>query len=174
MFSAFFHWINLLISFGFLLVHCTAARLLREVIWKLANSSSCFSEQHCLSNLLHTAAATSLKCRKSTLSSVPLFMMIPFVRHAVREVFFGVHPAGWQNWSELKKRKRRLEQSSNHNVASQTWTRHKLSHVQSAVHVAFNKLNVHHAETSRKWDSFIHSKHMYVLDWVASRQTKLR
>lgn len=50
---------------------------------------------------LHTAAVTSRKCpKKSALHSVPLYMMNPFLWHAVREVFFGVIPAGC---SELKK-----------------------------------------------------------------------
>lgn len=89
------------IIFHFFLVHC----LLHFAIDARSFDSyfsTFFSELHCLSNLLHTAAVTSIKCSKTALCSPPLNMMIPFVRHAVRWVFFGVHPAGWQNWSELK------------------------------------------------------------------------
>ena len=89
------------IIFHFFLVHC----LLHFAVDARSFDSyfsTFFSELHCLSNLLHTAAVTSIKCSKTALCSPPLNMMIPFVRHAVRRVFFGVHPAGWQNWSELK------------------------------------------------------------------------
>lgn len=66
---------------------------------------------------MHTAAAaTSVKCLKSALCSLPLFMMSPFMRHAVWEVFFGVHPAGWQNWSELKMWKDVTWTTSDHDV----------------------------------------------------------
>lgn len=43
-------------------------------------------------------------------------MMNPFVRHAVWEVFFGVHPAGWQCQSELKSGKMWFEQSTDSKV----------------------------------------------------------
>lgn len=43
---------------------------------------------------VHTAAVSSIKCPKSALCSLPLYMMNPFLWHAMREVFFGVIPAG--------------------------------------------------------------------------------
>lgn len=77
--------------------------------FECCNSGTCFSEQHCLSNLLNTAQATKVKCSKTAFCSPPLNMMYPFMRHAVSEVSFGVHLAVWRNSSKLKNGKFGLE-----------------------------------------------------------------